>query len=307
MVVLVTGGSGFIGSYIVDKLVEKGYDVRVFDQIKPHRNDIEWFQGDLLNQNDILLACKDVDVAHHLAAIADVGVAVSNTSICININEVGTVNLLKACTSREVERIILASTTWVYGRAEGVADEEHYIPLPEHIYTKTKIGQEQLVYAWNKHFGLPYTILRYDIPYGPRMRSNMAIAIFVRKAMKNQPITIFGDGTQGRCFIYIEDLAEGNIAALKLEGKNQIFNLAGSEFITINTIIENLTQILGPLTISKEPPRPNDFKGVTVSIERAKNILGWTPRIPFQQGLEKYIEYVKSQETNRLAHNKVKL
>lgn len=293
MVVLVTGGSGFIGSHIVDKLVEKGYDVRVFDPIKPLREDVEWFRGDLLNQNDMLLACKDVEVAYHLAAIADVGVAVSNTYMCININEVGTVNLLKACTSREVERIILASTTWVYGRAEGVVDEEHPIPLPEHIYTKTKIGQEQLVYAWNKHFGLPYTILRYDIPYGPRMRSNMAIAIFVRKAMKNEPITIFGDGTQGRCFIYIDDLAEGNIVAMKTEGKNQIFNLAHSEFITINDIIENLRRILGPIDVLREPPRPSDFKGVTVSIERAKNILGWTPKVPFHLGLKKYVEFTK--------------
>lgn len=293
MVVLVTGGSGFIGSHIVDKLVEKGYDVRVFDQIKPLNENVEWFRGDLLNYNDILLACKDVEVAYHLAAIADVGVAVSNTSICININEVGTVNLLKACTSREVERIILASTTWVYGRAEGIVTEESPIPLPEHIYTKTKIGQEQLVYAWNKHFGLSYTMLRFGIPYGPRMRSNMAIAIFVRKAMTNEHITIFGDGTQGRCFIYVEDLAEGNIAALKREGKNQIFNLAGSEFITINTIIENLTQMFGSINVLREPPRPSDFKGVIVSIERAKTILGWTPKVPFTLGLKKYIDSIK--------------
>jgi len=292
MVVLVTGGSGFIGSHVVDKLVEKGRDVRVFDQIKPNREDVEWFRGDLLNQNDVLLACKDVEVVHHLAAIADVGVAISNTYHCININEVGTVNLLRACTSREVERVTLASTTWVYGRAEGVVDEKSPIPLPEHIYTKTKIGQEHLVYAWNKHFGLPYTILRYDIPYGPRMRSNMAIAIFVRKALKNQGITIFGDGNQGRCFIYVEDLAEGNIAAMKNEGKNQIFNLAGAEFITINNIVENLKRIFGLINVSKEQPRPNDFKGVTVSIEKAKKILGWTNKVLFAEGLKRYIESV---------------
>lgn len=292
MVVLVTGGSGFIGSHVVDKLVGKGYDVRVFDQIKPDREDVEWFRGDLLNQNDVLLACKDVEVVHHLAAIADVGVAVSNTYHCININEIGTVNLLRACTSREVERVVLASTTWVYGRAEGVVDEASPIPLPNHIYTKTKIGQEHLVHAWNQHFGLPFTILRYAIPYGPRMRSNMAIAIFVRRALKKQGITIFGDGNQGRCFIYVDDISEGNVAAMKNEGKNQIFNLAGSEFITINDIVENLKRIVGPISVSKEPPRPNDFKGVTVSIEKAKKILGWTPRVLFAQGLDSYVKFV---------------
>jgi len=293
MVVLVTGGSGFIGSHIVDKLMEKGYNVRVFDQIKPMREDVEWFRGDILDNNNTLLACKDVEVVYHLAAIADVGVAVSNTKLCINLNEVGTANLLKACTSREVERIILASTTWVYGRAEGTVDEENIIPLPDHMYTKSKIGQEHLVHAWNKHFGLPYTILRYDIPYGPRMRENMAIAIFVRKAMKKEPITIFGDGTQGRCFIYTEDLAEGNIAAMRTEGRNQIINLAGSDFITLNNIIENLTHIFGPLKVSRGPPRPSDFKGVIVSIERAKNILGWTPKVPFKLGLRKFTAFIK--------------
>jgi UDP-glucose 4-epimerase len=293
MAVLVTGGSGFIGSHIVDKLVEERFDVRVFDQIKPLREDVEWFRGDLLNQNDMLLACKDVEVVYHLAAVADVGVAVSNTYTCININEIGTVNLLKACTSREVERVILGSTTWVYGNAEGVVDEESDIPLPEHIYTKTKIGQEHLVYAWNKHFGLPFTILRYDIPYGPRMRSNMVIAIFVRKAMKNELITIFGDGTQGRCFIYVEDLAKGNVAAMKDKGKNQIFSLAGSDFITINDLVKNLTRIFDSLNVSRQPPRPSDFKGTIVNIEKAKNILGWAPKVPFNIGLRRYIEFVK--------------
>ncbi|MGD9131069.1 MAG: NAD-dependent epimerase/dehydratase family protein [Candidatus Bathyarchaeota archaeon] len=294
MVVLVTGGSGFIGGHVTDKLVEKGYDVRVFDQIKPLREDIEWFRGNLLNQNDLLLACKDVETIYHLAAIADVGVAISDPYACININEVGTVNILRACTSREVERIILASTTWVYGKTEEVVNEESSLPLPDHVYTKTKIGQEQLVYAWHEHFGQPYTILRYDIPYGTRMRSNMAIAIFARKAMNKEPITVFGDGTQGRCFIYIEDLAEGNIASMKPEGKNQIFNLAGAEFVTINTIIENLEKIFGSLNVSREKPRPNDFKGVIVSIDRAEKVLGWTPKVAFSKGLNNYVEFINA-------------
>jgi len=121
----------------------------------------------------------------------------------------------------------------------------------------------------------------------------MAIAIFVRRAMKNEAITVFGDGNQGRCFIYVEDLSEGNIAAMKNEGKNQIFNLAGSEFITINDIVENLKNIFGHITVSKEPPRPNDFKGVVVKIEKAKNMLGWRPKVPFAQGLKKYVEFAR--------------
>lgn len=293
MVVLVTGGSGFIGSHVVDKLVEHGYDVRVFDKIKPLRDDVEWFRGDLLNDSDLILACRDVDVIFHLAAIADVNVGIANPELCLTINENGMLKLLTAAVTKEVERVVLASTTWVYGKAQGVVDENSPIPMPDHIYTKTKIGQEHLLYTWHNHYGLSYTILRYGIPYGPRMRSNMVIATFVNRVLRGYPVTVFGDGNQGRCFIYIEDLAEGNVAALKKEGENQIFNLAGKEFITINKIIECLRDIFGEVRVERKPARPGDFKGVVISIEKAKKVLGWEPKHSFIEGLKKYIEYVK--------------
>ena len=291
--ILVTGGSGFIGSHVVDKLVEQGFVVRVFDKVKPLRKDVEWFHGDLMNDEDVVLACRDIEVVFHLAAVSDVNLALSHPETCLDINENGTVKLLKAAVAREVERIILAATTWVYGRANGTVDEDTPIPMPDHVYTKSKVGQEHLIYSWNRRYGLPYTILRYGIPYGPRMRSNMAIAIFARKAMRREPITIFGDGSQGRCFIYIEDLAEGNIAALKESGRNEIFNLAGKEFVTINQIVEKLRQIFGELDARYNNSRSNDFKGVIVNIEKAKSLLGWEPKTPFDVGLRKYLEYIK--------------
>ncbi len=294
MRVLVTGGSGFIGSHLVDKLIEHDIEVRVFDRLKPRQENAEWFKGDLLNEKEVLEACRDVDVVYHLAAVADVGVAVSHPEKCLMINEVGTINLLRSAVAREVERVILASTTWVYGATGGTVDESAPIPMPSHIYTKTKVGQEHLVYSWHRHYGLPYTILRYGIPYGPRMRSNMVISIFMRKAMKKEPLTIFGDGKQGRCFIYVEDLAEGNVAALKGTGKNEIFNLAGKKFLTINQIVNNLKQMFGEIDVNHEAPRLSDFKGVVVSIEKAKRLLGWEPKTPFQVGLRKYLESIKT-------------
>lgn len=295
MRVLVTGGSGFIGSHVVDKLVENGYDVRVFDRLKPIREDVEWFNGDLLNEKDVLEACKDAEVIYHLAAIADVNVALSHFDVCLMVNEMGTMNVLKSATAEEVERIVLASTTWVYGKSKGVVTEKTPIPFPDHIYTKTKIGQEQLLYSWHEHHGLPYTILRFDIPYGPRMRSNMAISIFVKRVMRNEPITIFGDGKQGRCWIYVEDLAEGNVAALAEAGRNQIINLAGPQFVTMNQIAEELKQIFGDIQIKYEPARPHDFEGSVTSIEKAEKLLGWKPKTPFGKGLSKYVQYIKSQ------------
>ena len=299
MKILVTGGSGFIGSHVVDKLVEKKYEVRVFDKAKPLREDVEWFKGDLLSEKDALEACRDIEAVFHLAAIADVNVALSHFDLCLMVNEMGTMNFLKSATAQEVERIILASTTWVYGRNKGVVNEDTPIPFPEHIYTKTKIGQEQLLYSWHQHHGLPYTILRYDIPYGPRLRSNMAISIFVRRAMRGEPITIFGDGNQGRCWIYVEDLAEGNVAALAESGKNEIINLAGPEFVTMNQIAEALKEIFSDIHIKYEPARPHDFEGSVTSIEKAKKLLRWEPKTPFREGLRKYIEFVKSASLKR--------
>jgi nucleoside-diphosphate-sugar epimerase len=121
----------------------------------------------------------------------------------------------------------------------------------------------------------------------------MAIAIFVRKAMKKEPITIFGDGKQGRCFIYIEDLAEGNVAALCDQAKNQIINLAGKEFVTIIQVVEELKSIFGDIKIENAPSRPGDFKGAIISIEKAKKVLGWEPKLTFREGLMKYIKYLK--------------
>jgi UDP-glucose 4-epimerase len=122
----------------------------------------------------------------------------------------------------------------------------------------------------------------------------MAISIFVRRAMRNEPIAIFGDGEQGRCWIYVEDLAEGNVAALAEAGKNQIINLAGPSFVTMNEIVEALKGIFGDIPIKHEPPRPHDFEGAITSIEKAKRLLKWKPRTPFKEGLGKYVEHVKN-------------
>lgn len=295
MNILVTGGSGFIGSHVVDKLVEQGYAVRVFDERKPLREDVEWVKGNLLNEGEILEACKDIEFVYHLAAIADVNIAISHPALCIQVNEIGTLNLLNAASAMEVERVILASTTWVYGETEGTVDENNSVPPPSHVYTKTKIGQEHLFIAWERHTGLPYTILRYDIPYGPRMRANMAISIFVRKAMQKEPITIFGDGNQGRCFIHVEDLARGNLAALQPSARNQIFNLAGIEFVTMNKIVETLRESFEGIKVEHTPPRPHDFKGAIISIEKARQLLNWKPKITFREGLKRFISHMQSQ------------
>jgi UDP-glucose 4-epimerase len=294
MVVLVTGGSGFIGSYVADALRSQGFAVRVFDKLKPVNSEIEWCKGDLLNKENLNDAMQDVETVFHLAAIADVSVALIDPESCLMVNEVGTLNLLRACSGHEVERFILASSVWVYGRAQGAVSEETEIPLPNDIYTKTKIGQEQLVYSWSQTHALPYTILRYDIPYGPGMRRNMAIAAFVRRAMRKEPITIYGDGQQGRCWVFTTDLARAHYLALNYAAKNQILNIAGNEFVTISEIVNILKETFSGFPISHAEPRPGDFGGVHTSISKAQKLIGWSPLISFRQGLHEYIEYART-------------
>ena len=292
MVDLVTGGAGFIGSHVVDKLVEQAHSVRVFDKVKPHREDVEWFKGDLLNLDDLLEACADVDTVYHLGAIADVNVATSSPELCIEVNEIGTLNLMQASAAKEVERVVLASSTWVYGRLNDSVTEETPLPPPDNIYTKTKIGQEHVVASMSRENGVPYTILRYDIPYGPRMRSNLVIAAFVRRASNKEPISIFGDGEQGRCWIYVDDLALGNVTAgTSPKARNEVINLAGDQFVTVAGIVDLLREHFGDISVERKPTRPGDFRGVMTSIDKARRLLGWAPATPFKDGLERYLEW----------------
>jgi UDP-glucose 4-epimerase len=289
----VTGGSGFIGSHVVDALAADGFAVRVFDRAKPLNGKVDWYKGDLLSMENVHDAAKDVEAVFHLGAVADVNVATTDPELCLKVNELGTLNLLRACSGQDVERFILASSVWVYGKTSGIVTEATPIPFPNDTYTKTKIGQEHLTYSWCQSHSLPYTILRYDIPYGPGMRANMAIAAFVRRAIRKAPISIYGDGKQGRCWIYVADLAKAHCLALKESANNQIINLAGREFVTISEIVELLSKTLDSFPVKHEAPRPGDFTGVRTSIEKAQKLIGWSPETPFAKGLSNYIADVR--------------
>lgn len=298
MKVLVTGGSGFIGSHVVDKLRQKGVEVRVFDMVMPvFRTDIEFYQGSLLDLEAIRMALNGVDAVYHLAAVADVKDVYNEPHYAEAINVRGTINVLEAVRrSNGVKRVVYGSTTWVYSEvAETVVNEQTPLQAPAHLYTATKMASEYYCQSYSKLYDIPITILRYGIPYGPRARDGAVIPIFVRKALNGEPLTIAGDGSQFRKFVYVEDLAEGNVLALRSIAKNKVYNLDGQEVVTIKQIAETIQKIIGQVTINYVPARLGDFSGKQVSRELARQELGWEPTVSFEEGVRRYVAWYRKQ------------
>lgn len=297
MRVLITGGSGFIGSHVVDKLRDRGVLVRVFDMVMPtFRKDIEFYQGSLLDLEALKMAIAGIDAIYHLAAVADVKDVFEDPHYAESINVRGTINVLEAARRSRKPRVIYGSTTWVYSNvADTHVDEGTPLGAPSHFYTATKVASEYYCQSYSQLYGLPVTILRYGIPYGPRARDGAVIPIFVQKALRGEPLTIAGDGSQFRKFVYVEDLAEGNMLALKPIAANKIYNLDGSERVTIRQIAETVKQIVGDVRIESTPARAGDFGGKEVSSELAKRELGWTPKVDFAEGVRRYVAWYRER------------
>jgi len=297
MKVLVTGGSGYVGSHVVDKLRDKGIDVRVYDMVMPtFRDDIEYYKGSILDYTSLGMAMSEIDIVYHLCAVADVKDVYEDPHYSESINTRGTMNVLEASKKAGVTKLIYGSTTWVYSDADcDNIDESVPLHAPSHLYTATKIAAEYYCQAYAKLYGLKTTILRYGIPYGPRARGGAVIPIFVKKALNNESITIAGDGSQFRKFVYVEDLAEGNILGARKIADNKIYNLEGDIKISIKDIAETIRKILGDVKIEYIEGRPGDFSGKEISNKKAKEELGWVPKTGFEEGVKKYIDWYQGQ------------
>lgn len=301
MRVLVTGGSGFIGYNVVQQLKKAGYEVRIFDMALPiGMDDVEFYHGSLLDATALRFACAGCDYVMHLAAMADVNDVVADPIYAEEINSRGTALVLDAARRTGVKRVVYASTIWTYSDVKDeFITEETLIPPPTHLYTATKLAGEHYCRAFNGLFGLEYTILRYGIPYGPRARGATVISKFVDMALSNSPITIQGDGAQFRKFVHVEDLARGNVMALKPEAANQIYNLEGNEKVSIKQLAELVKEHANPdLEIKFIPARAGDLKGAEISNEKALQQLGWKPEIDFLTGLKQVIAEKKKEKKN---------
>ena len=296
MRVLVTGGAGFIGSHVVEKLLEQGVEVYVYDlpflrqgfSIK----DAMFIPGSILDLESVRVAMVGMHAVYHLAAIADVKDVYEDPYYAEAVNVRGTINVLEAARRAKVPRLIYGSTTWVYSEADdNVVDEDTPLKPPLHLYTATKLTSEYYCICYDKLYGVTSTILRYGIPYGPRARDEAVIPTFVSKALKGEPLTIAGDGSHYRQFVYVEDLAKGNVLALNPIAMHRTYNLDGAEKITIRQIAETIQRIIGHTEIQYVEERPGDFRGKEGFSRRAREELGWEPQISFEEGLRRYIAW----------------
>jgi UDP-glucose 4-epimerase len=295
MKVLVSGGSGFIGSHVVDKLLEAGHEPRILDLVaSPHHPDVDAVLGDLCVPEISRAALVGCDVVIHLAALADVDKVATDPAETDRVNTRGTQVLLEAARDARIGRFVFASTIWVYGDAAGpeAVDEDMPLGLPKHFYTATKIAGEMYTASYGELYDLEWTILRFGIPYGPRARPSAVLPAFTAKALAGQPLTIAGDGTQSRRFVYVEDLADGIIAALVPVAANRVYNLVGRENTSVRAIARAVRDVVGDVPIEHIPGRAGDLRGGNISGERAAAELGWEPRTTFAEGVRRYVEWV---------------
>ena len=300
MRIAVIGGSGFIGSHLVDKLLEVGHDVTVYDIMKPHR-DVRHIFIDIMDFHRTVVALAgNYDVFYVLAAMANVDDILKNPLETAIVNFQGIANILEAV-RRYGGRIIFASTVWVYTLSnEELVTEATPLLVQNvnHTYTATKIAAELYIQSYNKLYGIPFSTLRYGIPYGPRGRDGTVITNFVGKAMSNEPLVIYGDGCQSRNFIFVEDLVEGNVAALQETGINKIYNLGGTREVTIREIAEAVSKLVGGARIEYKieytDERSGDYRGKIVSNDKALKELGWKPKVEIEEGIGRYIDWYRS-------------
>ena len=253
----------------------------------------EYRQVDILDLPRLTEALAGSEAVFHLAAVADVEQVTANPVPALRMNIEGTGCVLEAARRNELNQVVLASTVWVYGAAHADAEasgeltEDVPIDLGRsgHLYVASKLAAEMAVHSYRELYGQHFTILRYGIPYGPRMRDQLVVARFVQAALAGRPITIAGDGRQTRNYVYVEDLAAAHVLALSPAAQDQTFALEGTAAISVRDIADTVDGLLGPITIEHTPARTADYAGSLISNAKAKRLLGWSPTTGFAEGV----------------------
>lgn len=300
MKVLVTGGAGFIGSHIVDHLLTAGHDVVVLDNMSTGSEtnlhpDAVLYRMDMENPmiNEIFQQEKP-EIVIHQAAQTVVQTSVREPLHDANVNILGTINILEACRMSGVAKVIYASSAAIYGDPQYVPIDEHHPVNPLSGYGISKYTPEQYLRVYHNLYGLKYTILRYANVYGIRQDpqgEGGVISIFIDKVIGKIPCTIYGDGEQTRDYVYVEDVARANVAALH-HGDGNFYNIGTGVHTTLNQLVFQLQQISGhAMDTIYEPERLGDIKHSYFTVQKAVRELDWSPQVQLADGLAKTYHY----------------
>ena len=309
MRILVTGGAGFIGSHLVEKLLGLGHQVAILDdfndfydpQIKRANisrvaRDVLLHHADLRDNAAVrdLFRREKFEIIAHLAARAGVRPSIQHSQLYYETNVSGTLHLLEAAQLTGVERFIFASSSSVYGASKKVPfSEEEHLTQTLSPYAATKVAGEFLCSTFSHLYQMRVVALRYFTVYGPRQRPDLAIHQFTRKIFAGLPIDQFGDGSTRRDYTFIDDIIQGTVAALKYDGPLfDIFNLGESETIQLKDLIEAIENTLGKKAkINQLPEQPGDMSLTCADISKARKLLGYDPQTKFQEGLPRFAEW----------------
>ena len=283
MKTLVTGSAGFIGTHVSRALLDEGFEVTGYDQRESSVPEIKTIVGDLLDAETLTDAVRGQDVVVHIGAIGDVYLAATNPELAAAVNVTGSTNIALAAEAAGA-RVVYASTWEVYGEPVYEPVDEKHPCEPDHPYNITKLGGERMLLACDRLRDVPVLALRMGTAYGLGMRPNSVFEIFIDKARNGEPITIQGDGSQGRQFTHARDIARAFVAAAKSEVRGMPLNVVSPEMISIKQLADMVTERF-PTEVTYGQPRPGDVAPSYVSAARIEEVLGWKAEVSFEEGM----------------------
>jgi len=319
MNILITGGAGFIGSHLSEKIIGLGHRVICIDNfndyydpaIKEHNlkdiidnEDFILYRADILDRLALrnIFSAHNIDMVIHLAARAGVRPSLSNAALYEKVNVEGTINLLEGCRERSINRFIFASSSSVYGGNKKVPfSETDKVDFPVSPYAATKKSGELMCYTYHHLYNISVFAFRFFTVYGPRQRPEMAIHKFARKIFNGDPIEVYGDGSSSRDYTYIDDIINGIIGSLDLVSSYEIINLGNSYPVRLSDLVKLIEEKTGRKAVVKHAePQPGDVFTTYADIERAKKLIKYDPRTPIEEGLQYFMDWYreKSKEGN---------
>jgi len=310
---LITGGAGFIGSHLVDALLERDAEVVVVDDfneyynpdvkranLAPHAGNsrLTVIEGDICAPDVLAEAAgrASIDVIVHLAARAGVRPSLEDPQLYVRVNCLGTTNLLELARSLDVTNFVFASSSSVYGNCDTVPfRESDVVNSPVSPYAATKVAGELLCATYHNLYGFPITALRFFTVYGPRQRPDMAIHKFTRLIDAGQPIPFFGDGSTDRDYTFCDDIIQGLLAAVDTPLGFETINLGESRTTTLARLVELIEKALGkPAKRQMLPIQPGDVRRTCADVSKARTLLGYNPTTPVEEGIERFVRWFRN-------------